>query len=197
MQKEIRLFGKWDYTGVTIDDAGLKDSISLYPMIYPHSFGRHAGKRFSKDKVNVVERLVNGLSHFGKIYSKNTGRMGGKKQRVIKTVSTAFDIIHFKTNKNPLDILVKAIINAGPNEDTTRISYGGTVYHVSVDVSPTRRIDLAIRYIAEGARLASFASARPFEETLADEIITAASGDLNSYPIKKKQDQERMAMASR
>ena len=66
-----------------------------------------------------------------------------KKIHSINTVKASFEIIHLKTNKNPVEILVRAIENSAPNEDTTRIVYGGTVYHVSVDVAPIRRVDLA------------------------------------------------------
>jgi small subunit ribosomal protein S7 len=94
-------------------------------------------------------------------------------------------------------MLVKAVENAAPNEDTTRMSYGGVVYHLSVDISPIRRVDLALRFISEGVRETAFASAKSVEEVLADEIIAAAAGDSNSYAVKKRNEQERVAMASR
>ena len=135
--------------------------------------------------------------HFGKKHAKNTGRMGGKKQRAMNIVKSAFDIIALETGKNPIEALVRAVENASPNEDTTRIAYGGVVYHVSVDISPQRRLDLALRFISEGVRGASFASRRSVEEILADEIMAAVRNDTNSYSIKKKNEQERVAMASR
>ena len=46
--------------------------------------------------------------HFGKKYAKNTGRMGGKKGRMIKTVKTALDLIHYETGKNPVELLTRA-----------------------------------------------------------------------------------------
>ncbi len=45
--------------------------------------------------------------------------------------------------------LVRAIEFSAPTEDTTRIVYGGTTYHVSVDVAPIRRVDLALKFIAD------------------------------------------------
>ncbi|MGB9659560.1 MAG: 30S ribosomal protein S7 [Nitrososphaerales archaeon] len=196
-EEKLLLFRKWDMSEVKVKDKGLERVISLKPMIVPTSMGRHEHHRFAKAEVNVVERLVNNLMHFGKKYAKNTGRMGGKKARAINIVKTAFDIIHLKTGGNPVEHLVRAIENASPNEDTTRISYGGVVYHLSVDISPLRRLDLALRFIAEGAREASFSSPKTIEEALADEIIMAANGDVNSYAVKKKNEQERIAMASR
>lgn len=193
----LLLWEKWDLTGVKIEDPGLQNVISLKPTLIPHSGGRHEHKKFGKTRINVVERLVNGLMHFGKKFAKNTGRMGGKKQKSLSVVKTAFTIIELKTGQNPAQQLVKAIENAAPNEDTTRLSYGGVVYHQSVDISPVRRVDLALRFISEGVRDASFGSPRTVEEVLADEIIQAAAGDSNSYAVKKKNEQERVAMASR
>ena len=73
----------------------------------------------------------------------------GKKAKATNIVKEAFEIINLRTNKNPIEVLVKAVENASPCEDTTRVSYGGVVYHLSVDVAPQRRIDLAIRHITK------------------------------------------------
>lgn len=193
----LLLFRKWDLTLVRVEDPGLERVLSLKKCIVPASFGRHERKRFRKANVNVVERLANKLMHFGKKYYKNTGRMGGKKTRTINIIKTAFEIIYLKTGENPLSILIKAIENASPNEDTTRIVYGGVVYHVSVDVSPLRRIDLALRFITEGVKESTFSSPKTVEEALTDEIMLAAQNNMNSFAIKKKNEQERIAMASR
>jgi small subunit ribosomal protein S7 len=135
--------------------------------------------------------------HFGKKYAKNTGRMGGKKGRMIKTVKTALDLIYHETGKNPVELLIRAIENAAPNEDTTRIVYGGVVYHVSVDVAPLRRIDLALRFIAEGVRESTYSNPKTIEEALAKEIILASNNSMESHSVKKKNEQERIAMSSR
>ena len=193
----LLLWNKWDLTTVKVTDQGLQSVINLRPMLVPHSGGRHEHKKFAKTRVNIVERLVNMTTHFGKKYAKNTGRMGGKKQRATSIVKTAMEIIHLKTGENPVQTLVKAIENSAPNEDTTRLSYGGVVYHMSVDISPVRRVDLALRFISEGVREAAFSSPKSVEEVLADEIIQAAAGDSSSYSVKKKNEQERVAMASR
>ena len=142
--QKILLFGKWDLEPVEVSDMGLKTAISLRPMTVPLTFGRSALKRFNKADVNIVERLANKMMRFGKRYAKNTGRMTGKKMSVYNTIKSAFEIIHLKTGRNPVEVLVRAVENSAPNEDTTRIVYGGTVYHVSVDVAPLRRVDLAL-----------------------------------------------------
>lgn len=176
---------------------GLKNVISLKPTVIPTSLGRHEHQKFAKAQVNIVERLVNNLMHFGHRHAKNTGRMGGKKQKAINIVKTAFEIIHLKTGKNPIELLVRAVENSAPNEDTTRIAYGGVVYHVSVDIAPLRRVDLALRFMSEGVREASFSNPKTVDEILADEIALAADNNTDSYSIKKKNEQERIAMASR
>ncbi len=193
----IMLFNRWDMSSIEVKDQGLKTAISLKPAVIPITFGRHEHQRLKKAEVNIVERLANKLMHFGKKYAKNTGRMGGKKARMLNTVKTAFDIIHLETGKNPVELLVKAIENSSPNEDTTRIVYGGVVYHVSVDVAPLRRVDLALRFIAEGVRESTYSSPQTIEEALAKEIILASNSDMASHSVKKKNEQERIAMASR
>ena len=196
-EQKLLLFRKWDTTDIVINDIGLKTAISLKQLIIPLDFGRSALKRFNKAEVNIVERLANKLMHFGKKYAKNTGRMAGKKTHSLNVVKTAFEIINLKTGKNPVEVLVRAVENSAPNEDTTRIVYGGTVYHVSVDVAPIRRVDLALRFIADGVKEATFSNPKPIEEYLAEHLILSATNDTTSPSIKKKNELERVAQASR
>ena len=196
-EQKLLLFRKWDTTEITINDIGLKTAISLKQIIIPLDFGRSALKRFNKGDVNIVERLANKLMHFGKKYAKNTGRMGGKKTHSLNVVRTAFEIINLKTGKNPVETLVRAVENSAPNEDTTRIVYGGTVYHVSVDVAPLRRVDLALRFIADAIKEATFSNPKPIEEYISEHLILAANNDPLAPSIKKKNELERVAQASR
>jgi small subunit ribosomal protein S7 len=195
--QNLLLFRKWDLSDIEIHDIGLKNAISLKKSIMPLTFGRSALKRFNKADINIVERLANKIMHFGKKYAKNTGRMGGKKAHSINIVKATLDIIHLKTGKNPVEVLVRAVENSAPNEDTTRIVYGGTVYHVSVDVAPIRRVDLALRFIADGVKEATFSNPKAIEEHLSEHIISAAQNDSNAPSIKKKHELERVAQASR
>lgn len=197
-QPTAMLFNKWDVRKIEVNDQGLQNVISLIPaVVVPITFGRHEHQRMKKAEVHIVERLANKLMHFGKRYAKNTGRMGGKKARIFKTIEAALDILSLETGRNPVELLVKAIENASPNEDTTRIVYGGVVYHVSVDVAPLRRVDLALRFIAEGVRESTYSSLQSIEEVLAREILLASGNDMSSHAIKKKNEQERIAMSSR
>ena len=195
--QNLLLFRKWDLSQIEIKDVGLKNAISLKQTIFPMDFGRSALRRFNKANVNIVERLVNKMMHFGKHYAKNTGRMAGKKIHIFNIVKITFEIIHLKTGKNPVEVLVRAIENSAPNEDTTRIVYGGTVYHVSVDVAPLRRVDLALRFIADGVKEATFSNPKPIEEYLAEHLILSAGNNPTAPSVKKKNELERIAQASR
>ena len=195
--KNMLLFRKWDLSNIEVKDPGLKTAISLRKQILPYTYGRSALKRFNKADVNIVERLINKTMHFGKKYAKNTGRMTGKKAKLINTVKTAFEIIELKTGQKPVEVLVRDVDYSAPNEDTTRIVYGGTVYHVSVDVAPIRRVDLALKFIADAIKEATFSNPKPIEEHMAEQLMLAASNDTNAPSVKKKHELERIAQASR
>ncbi len=187
--REIKLFDKWSFKGIEVKDLGLQRYISLKPVVIPHSMGRHEHKRFRKANVNIVERLANNIMRPG----KNTG----KKAKVTNMVRHALEIVNLRTGKNPVEVLVRAVENSSPCEDTTRISMGGIAYHLSVDVSPQRRIDLALRHITNGARQASANNPRSIDECLADELILAGNHDVKSFAVAKRNEIERVAQASR
>ena len=188
-QTEIKLFQKWSFKDAQVKDIGLQRYLNLTPMVAPHSMGRHEHQRFRKANVNIVERLINNLMR--------PGKNAGKKAKTTNIVKQAFEIINLRTGKNPIEVLVKAVENSSPCEDTTRISYGGVVYHLSVDVAPQRRIDLALRHITEGARQASINNPRSIEECVAEELMLAANHDIKSYAISKRHEIERIAQSSR
>ncbi len=188
-EQEIKLFGKWSFDGIQLEDPGLKQYISLKPVYIPHSMGRHEHGKFHKAKVNIVERLINNLMR--------PGSSAGKKTRAINLVKNAFEIIHIRTGKNPVQVLVTAVENTSPGEDTTRISYGGIAYHMAVDISPQRRVDLALRFLSEGARKLSFGNPRALDEYLAEELMLAANNDVKSYAVQKRNEMERIARSSR
>jgi len=187
--EEIKLFGKWSFSGIEVQDQGLKRYVSLHPVFSPHSMGRHEHGRFRKAEVNIVERLVNNLMR--------PGRAAGKKERAINVVRNAFEIVNLRTGQNPVEVLVKAVENSAPCEDTTRLSYGGIVYHMAVDIAPQRRVDVALRLLTEGARKSSLNNPRTLEECLADELVLAANRDVKSYAISKRNEIERIARSSR
>ncbi|MBS7645052.1 MAG: 30S ribosomal protein S7 [Candidatus Bathyarchaeia archaeon] len=186
---DLKVFGKWPLEGVEVKDPGLAAYISLRPALMPHSGGRHEHQRFKKSTINIVERLVNNMMRHG--------RCGGKKVKAINIVRNAFEIIQLKTGVNPVQILIRALENSALCEEVTRIVYGGVAYPVSVDVSPQRRIDLALRFLCEGARQAALNNPKTIDECLAEEIILASERDSRSFAIKKRDEIERIALSSR
>ena len=189
VKQEILLFQKWSFKGIEAKDEGIKRYLNLTPMVLPHSMGRHEHKRFRKSKVNIVERLINGFMR--------PGKNAGKKAKATTMVRQALEIINLRTGRNPIEVVVEAVENSAPAEDTTRIGYGGVVYHQSVDLAPQRRVDLSLRFITEGARKASANNPRTIQETLADELILASKKDIKSHGISKRHEIERVAQSSR
>ncbi|MFH0961455.1 MAG: 30S ribosomal protein S7 [archaeon] len=201
IQQAPKLFGKYDYA-VQVNAPGLAEYINLRPTILPHSGGRHVKKRFWKNKINIVERLINkisvtGHSSLSRKHIFTSGRNTGKKQKAIAAVSAAFDQISAKTGKNPIELLVRAIENSAPRGETTAVMMGGVRRPVSVDVSPQRRVDLALGIITKGCFNKSRGSNRNLTMVLVDELIAAAANDPKSFAVEKKINTERQAEAAK
>jgi len=190
--QDVKLFGKWSAEDINVTDISLTDYIAVkekHAKYLPHSAGRYQAKRFRKALCPIVERLTDSLMMHG--------RNNGKKLMAMRIVKHSFEIIHLLTGENPLQVVVNAIINSGPREDSTRIGRAGTVRRQAVDVSPLRRVNQAIWLLCTGAREASFRNIKTIAECLADELINAAKGSSNSYAIKKKDELERVAKSNR
>lgn len=196
------LFGRWDLN-VEVKDRSIKDIIDLR-NIFPHTHGKHANKYMGKIKVNIVERLANKLMRGGtgeKVSGKvirTHGRLQGKKYTALKIVYKAFEYIEQKEKTNPIEILIRAIENAAPREDITKMEIAGVRYQLAVDISSIRRVDVALRNIVLASILKHWSSKQPIHQTLAEELISAAKGDItNSYSLKKKDEVERIAQSAR
>lgn len=185
----VLLFGRYDVSGVTVRDAGIARYIDISPVAVPHTGGKHTNKPFAKAKMSIVERLINNMMR--------TEDFTGKKTKAYKAVERAFKIIEERTNQNPLQQFVDALQNAAPREEVTRLQYGGISVPKAVDVAPSRRVDLALRFICSGALEASHGSKESIEECLAKEIIAAAKNDVNCHSIAKKEEVERVAASAR
>ncbi|MEM3851613.1 MAG: 30S ribosomal protein S7 [Methanomassiliicoccales archaeon] len=183
------LFNKYDLSEVRVSDPGLVNYINLSPIYVPHTSGRHANLNFAKRHVNIVERLVNQMMR--------TENFTGKKTKALKVVMETLEIIEKKTNRNPVQVLVEAIEHAAPREEITRLQFGGISVPRAVDVSSSRRLDLALRLICQGAINASHGSTKPIAQCLADEITLASQGDMTSYAVSKRDETERVAMSAR
>merc|ERR1712076_295425 len=158
------LFGKWNYEELNITDKTMEIYISVHTskqkVFVPHTAGRYQLKRFRKASCPIVERLVCCLMRHG--------RNSGKKLQACRIIQHTLEIIHLLTDKNPIQIVVDAIINSGPREDSTRVGGAGVVRRQAVDMSPFRRVNYALFLLATGAREASFRNLKPMSECLAE-----------------------------
>jgi len=183
------VFGKYPIDGVVVRDAGLAKYIILKPALVHHTHGRHANRAFQKANLTIVERLINNMMR--------TEKYTGKKSKAYKVVRETFEIIEKRTKKNPLQVLADALVNSAPREEVTRLKFGGISVPKAVDVSPSRRLDIALRNICKGAVKMTFKNRKPVAECLATEIILASQEDVNSYAISKKEEVERIAASAR
>lgn len=192
---EPKLFGKWSYDGIQCDDISLAAYLqvrSIKQQVYiPYTAGRYQQRKFKKVQCPIVERLVTMMMVSG-------ARNNGKKQMAMRIVKQVFELIHLLTGLNPLQVLVDAMKLGGAREDSTRIGKGGAVRRQAVDVSPLRRIQIALYLMHKGATEAAFRSLKSIQECMADEIINASKGPgSNSYALRKKDEIERVAKGNR
>jgi small subunit ribosomal protein S7 len=197
---EIKFFNRWSADKVVVTDLGLTNYITVAPKILPKTGARYAGNRFHKSYTFIVERLAAKLmvsGHKAKKHFMSSGHNTGKKTLALKVVESALAKCEQKLKVNPLQILVKAIENAAPREEIIAIEYGGARYPKAVDVAPQRRIDVALRYMTQGAYTKSFNKKMKVEDALAEEIIAAYQCSGKSAAIAKKRDLERQAASSK
>ena len=196
------LFNKFSFD-VEVADLSLRNQINLKAIAYPVSHGRLSQKSFAKASINIIERLENSLMRGGtggKVGGhviRTEGRLQGRKMKVTKIIENAFDIISKQNGKNPIQVLIRALENSAPIEDTTRVVYGGITSNVAVDISASRRLDIALRNVAMATIINAFKNKRTLAQALANEMILASNMDINSYAIKRKNEIERMARSAK
>ncbi|MDP7494249.1 MAG: hypothetical protein QGG26_14880 [Candidatus Undinarchaeales archaeon] len=197
---DIKLYGRWDSAGILIEDPGLRPYINLTPILIPKSGGRHTRKQFWKSKQHIVERFINKLmgvtGHEGKHHKFSSGINAGKAAIVVNAMEDAFLIIEKKTKKNPIEVLVQAVIHAAPKCEITAVVFGGVRRPQPVDVSPQRRVDISLRFLSHGSFNNTIRKKRSFASAIANELIAAYNNDIKCYSINKKENIERQASAS-
>jgi small subunit ribosomal protein S7 len=117
---------------------------------------------------------------------------GGKKSTAEGIVYGSFEIIAERVKDDPLKVFKRAIDNIKPVVETKARRVGGANYQVPVEVRPTRREALGLRWLKE------YASARPgrsMMEKMADEIIDAYHS--RGGAIKKRDDVHKMAESNK
>ena len=196
----IKVFNKWSVDEITVKDLGLQKYITLKPRIVPRTGAKYAGNRFHKSKIFIVERLINKLmvsGHKSKKHVISSGRNTGKALAAYSIVEEAFVKIEKRLDKNPIEVFVKALENACPREEIITIEYGGARYPKAVEMAPQRRIDQALKLMAQGVYQKSFNSKRTAVNNLVEEIINAYNLSNSSVAIAKKFEVERQADSSR
>jgi small subunit ribosomal protein S7 len=116
----------------------------------------------------------------------------GKKSVAERIVYDSFELIEEKTGQRGVDVFKKALDNVKPSLEVTSRRVGGANYQVPIEVRPSRRLALAMRWISSHARARSEPT---MSERLANELMMAARGEGSS--IKKREDTHRMAEANK
>ncbi|MEK6819341.1 MAG: 30S ribosomal protein S7 [Nanoarchaeota archaeon] len=195
----IKLFDLYDVSEINVIDQALKPYINLTPKLLLKSQGRNLQK-FGKARVNILERLANRIAtsgHVGKKHKTITSWSSGKYNKNMKMVLEAMSIIEHKTKKNPVQVLVDAIDKGSPRDEITVIEHAGARYPQAVDASPMRRVDLALRWIVQGAYQRCFGKKKKMSESLAEEIMKCADNNMESYARSKKNESEKQADSAR
>ena len=199
-QEAFKLFDQYDVSEVEVKDPAFKPYMNLKTQLLVKSYGRRNSETQGITKVNIIERLANRVAvpgHVGKRHKIITNWSSGKYARNMKTVLETLAIIEKKTKKNPIQVFVNAIENGSPRDEITVIEQAGARYPQAVDVSPTRRINLVLRWLVWGAYAKSFNKKRKMSEALANEIMLAADGNMESYAMSKKNEAEKSADSAR
>ena len=118
--------------------------------------------------------------------------LDGKKQTCVKVVYDAFDQLKGKTDKDPLEVFLKALENVKPAVEVKSRRVGGATYQVPIEIRDSRREALAMRWIIGAARSRS---GHGMAETLASELLDAFNNTGTAY--KKKEDTHKMAEANK
>lgn len=197
---ELKLFNKWSSQGIVVNDLGLKPYINLDSVLVPRTFGR-ARKQFHKSQTHIIERLMNHLfvpGHRGRRHRLTSSQCTGQASTAWNLIKKTLSVIEEKTKKNPIEVLVKALENAGLREEITSYQMGGIIVRKAVITSPQRRLDHALRLIVQGSFQKAHSNPKGFANCLADEIIAAYNYDSQaSNAIREKERIEREAAGAR
>jgi len=122
----------------------------------------------------------------------NVIMQSGKKSVAERIVYGAFDHISGKAGKDPLEVFAAAVNNVKPVVEVKSRRVGGANYQVPVEVRPSRRMALSMRWLREAARKRSEKS---MAQRLAGELLEAAEG--RGAAMKRREEVHRMAEANK
>jgi small subunit ribosomal protein S7 len=118
--------------------------------------------------------------------------VSGKKSVAESIVYGALDIVEEKLGGDPLQVFDEALENVSPKVEVKSRRVGGATYQVPVEVRPSRRTALSMRWIVEYSR---GRGEKSMKQRLAGELIDASQGKGNA--VKKREDVHRMAEANK
>jgi small subunit ribosomal protein S7 len=116
----------------------------------------------------------------------------GKKSTATAIFYDALELVEERAKRPGLEVYEEAIRNVSPMLEVKPRRVGGATYQVPVEVSPARRIALAMRWILASARTRP---GKTMAEKLASELLDASNN--TGAAIKKREDTHRMAEANR
>ncbi|WP_417069448.1 30S ribosomal protein S7 [Niveibacterium terrae] len=122
----------------------------------------------------------------------NVLMQSGKKAVAERIIYGALENIQTKSGKDPLDVFAAAVNNVKPVVEVKSRRVGGANYQVPVEVRPSRRMALSMRWIREAARKRSEKS---MAQRLAGELLEASEG--RGAAMKKREEVHRMAEANK
>ena len=128
------------------------------------------------------------------VIAKFVGRMmlDGKKSVSMRIVYEALDTLKQKTEKDPLEVFLKALDNVKPLVEVKSRRVGGATYQVPIEIRESRREALAMRWVITAARAKS---GHGMGERLASELLDAYNNTGTAY--RKKEDTHKMAEANK
>jgi len=118
--------------------------------------------------------------------------VSGKKSTAEGIVYGALDLVKERAGKDPIEVFDEALENIAPMVEVKSRRVGGATYQVPVEVRPSRRVALSMRWLVEFARNRGEKSMR---QRLAGEILDASQGKGNA--VRKREDVHRMAEANK
>ncbi len=122
----------------------------------------------------------------------NTVMMDGKKSTAEQIVYGALTIIEEKRQDDPVKVFKRALENVQPVIEVKSRRVGGATYQVPVEISPNRRMALAMRWVRNFSRKRA---GRSMTDKLANELMDAAEG--RGAAVKKREDTHKMAEANK
>ena len=122
----------------------------------------------------------------------NVVMIDGKKSVAERIIYGALEQIEKKSGKSSIEVFKEAIENVKPVVEVKSRRVGGANYQVPVEVRPSRRLALAMRWIREAARKRGEKS---MDMRLAGELLDAAEG--RGGAMKKRDEVHRMAEANK